>query len=162
MFKDDVVVPRSLFFRKAPEAFRLPNQALANARQSLEFVWVSEAQEVDLVMFCAFLAMFGPSTTAMRKVADWLKVDDAVRENILPVDMSGVEDLSKLEELEPVNSFSVRTKHGEKTVFNLVAVENDGQYLVDSDGQKYGGWAEFVEANPPLPPPGDEEEDPLE
>lgn len=65
--------------------------------------------------------------------------------------LSEVCDLDGLADLEPVNSFLVRTKAGEVTVHNLVGLDSTEQYLVASDQSRYGSWLDFVDKNPPIP-----------
>jgi hypothetical protein len=153
-------VPTTIFLKKASDFFRLPNQDPLNARQTLKYYFdPDQTDQVDVAMFCSFLAMFGPATTIMRKLADFFRIDSTARDGILPVDVKEVDNLAELEAMEPANSFFVNTEAGEKTVFNLVSVDNEGEYLVDSDGKRYASWVAFVEANPPIPPPREEEEE---
>jgi hypothetical protein len=156
MFKEEVAVPTAVFLKKAAHAFKLPNQDPANARETLGYYF--ETDEVDVATFCSFLAMFGPAPSTMRKIADFFKIDPATRDAILPVDITEVGNVAELEAIEPANSFSVNTEAGQKTVFNIVSVDNQSEYLVDSDGKKYDSWVAFVQENPPIPPPNEEED----
>jgi hypothetical protein len=101
-------------------------------------------------MFCSLLAMFGLGASLMRKVGNYFKIPQEARHAIMSFDLSKVCDLDGIADMEPVNSFLVRTEAGEVTVYNLVAVESTEQYLIDSDRTQYGSWLDFVDKNQPM------------
>jgi hypothetical protein len=71
-----------VFIRKAGGALKLPNQALGNAKDALE--WYFDPNligTVNFAQFAAFLAMFGPPQTAIRKLGHFLKCPPELMES---------------------------------------------------------------------------------
>jgi hypothetical protein len=154
LFGDEIGIPRNRFLRAVAEAVRLPQQTAQNAREILAPFF--EKQEVGVTEFCLVLAQFGPGSAMMRKIGSYWKCSEKARHAIQGVNL-GELGLDELAEVEG-NSFEVETAAGGITLYNLVGVENDGQYLVDGDGKTYGSWVEFFEANPAASSEASEEE----
>ena len=143
---NETTVNTNRFIRRVAEKLRLPNQTESNAREALAFIFDAEGQpETEFMQFCAFMAMFGPSATAIRKVGHFLKCPDKMRDSLVFPDMAELADSSFNIEAMEMNCFTM----GKKNVYNRVAVDTSGKYLVDSDGVEYGSWEEFFERNAP-------------
>jgi hypothetical protein len=149
MFGTEVAVPARVFVKKAAETFSLPNQDIANAREVLNtFLDIDRGQPVNIAAFCGLLATFGPSASLMRKLKQYLECPEEARAAIQWIDMGSAKDLA-LVEAEEGNSFEADTVNGSKIVYNLVTIDADGRYLLDSDGKRYSSWTDFCTENPP-------------
>jgi hypothetical protein len=82
----------------------------------------------------------------MRKVQDFWKCPTEARNAIQGVNIAAIEDIAELADAEG-NSFEVEREGSTVTVYNLVAVESGGEFLVDSDGRRWSTWAGFCSAN---------------
>lgn len=148
------------FLKKAAPFFKLPNQREANARDTLKFIFDPEAIEnTNFVQFCAFLAMFGPHHTAIRKIGHWLKCPAEMKDLLLFPDIpDGSVELTDDTEM---NCFTLKTGEeeesnekeegdaNEKYVYNIPNIDTDGSYLVDTEGNTYKDWLEYFEKNNP-------------
>jgi hypothetical protein len=146
MFDGDETVETNDFILKAAFPFRLPNQTTSNAREALK--WYFDPTLIDTVnfrQFCAFLAMFGPMGTALRKLSHFLKCPDDLGERVMFLDAQSVGSPDfDLDDAE-VNGFTVTTGEKEMTVYNNPLAETSEPYLVDTEGTCYGSWGEYFE-----------------
>ena len=162
LFGDAEAVDPKVFVRKAAEAMRLPKQAESNARETLAWFFdIGTLDTVDFAQFCAFLAMFGPSETAIRKIGHFLKCPTELKDAVMYVDLEEVRDPDiDIEEIQ-ANEFTIMIGDTEKAVYNRPDVNTDGKYLIDSDGKEYSSWMEYFESNP-VEPKGEVEVEPME
>ncbi|KAH0791428.1 39 kDa initiator binding protein [Histomonas meleagridis] len=142
---NEAVVNTVQFIRKVSELLRLPNQTESNARDAIRFIFDPEIQpETEFMQFCAFMAMFGPAPTAMRKIGHFLKCPQNIMNSIVFNDMSELAN-TNIEDME-MNCFTLSLGEGkEKNVYNRVSVDTNGKYLVDADGVEYESWEELFE-----------------
>ena len=152
LFGDAEAVDSKLFVKKAGEAMRLPKQAESNARETLAWFFdIGTLDSVDFAQFCAFLAMFGPSETAIRKIGHFLKCPTELKDAVMYIDLEEVRDPEvDIEEIQ-ANEFTIMIGETEKVVYNRPDVNTDGKYLIDGDGKEYSSWLEYFEANPVEP-----------
>ncbi|OHT04322.1 hypothetical protein TRFO_28213 [Tritrichomonas foetus] len=147
-FGDLESVPTKEFIKKTVSYFKLPNQLESNARGTLTFIFdPANQEETTFLQFCAFLAMFGPANTAIRKIGHWLKCPPELKDSLLYNDIPDT-SYDNVEDIE-MNCFSLNLEEGqtEKAVYNIPYVDTDGNYLVDQDGTFYKNWAEYFEKN---------------
>lgn len=145
-------VPTKVFLSKAPNAYKLPNQSLSNARAALKFIFDPETSETtDFIQFCAFLAMFGPAQSAIRKIGAFLKCPENIKEQLGMPDLGTFQDPEiNLEDTE-MNGFTFTAKDGaERTLYNIPYVEavssrepSKGNYLIDDEGTEFESWIDF-------------------
>jgi hypothetical protein len=148
LFGTEVRVGIEQFIQKVSEAWRGTDLDGPSARTLLQKTF-GFSEEVSLAEFCSFLAEFGPISTILRKLDQYWSCPSESRDALQPVDLGGFEDLSVAVN-EEGNSFEIETVGGMKTVYNLVTVDADGQFLIDGQGRRYASWNEFCEANPPM------------
>jgi hypothetical protein len=153
--------PSQEFVEKIAKHVKLPNQVYKNALNAVTWFFTpSTRKTIHFLQFCGFLAMFGPSTTAMRKLGNFLKCPEEWRGAVTYIDVSLLEDETKPADDVEMNSLSFRLAEGTTNVYNLIHVATGSHYLVDSDGNEYESWEHVLAAFPaPLPPEDEEEED---
>ncbi|KAH0794367.1 39 kDa initiator binding protein [Histomonas meleagridis] len=143
IYPNKCVVNTTHFIRKLAEKLRLPNQIESNAREALAFIFDPETQpETEFTQFCAFMAMFGPSSTAIRKLGQFLKCPEKLKDSLVFPDIDELMTSKFNIDLMEMNCFTLNGKN----VYNRIAVDTNGNYLVDSDGVEYGSWDEFFKS----------------
>lgn len=149
MFPNDVTVSTELLVRKLAEIIKLPNQTESNARNVLEFIFDPENnKETDFSQFCAFLAMFGPSSTAIRKISHILKCPDEIKDNLIFTDLPELNDPNNDIETTAINCFTLNPDSETPTnIYNNPLIDANGEYLIDDNGTKYSSWEDLFAKN---------------
>lgn len=135
------------FVKKLIELLKLPNQTESNARAAIEFFFnPDEVDEVNYASFCAFLALFAPHKTALRKIRDFFNIAPEFSDKIVYTDPV---DFVKQDLESEINCIEVYSNSDNSIfVYNLPSVQYGEDYLVDDKGNKYKTWNEFFKKNP--------------
>jgi hypothetical protein len=81
------VVEIQMFIRKAGTTLKLPKQSLGNPKDAFE--WYFDLNLIGIAnfaLFAAFLAMFGPPQTAIRKLGHFLECPRELLEKLIFLD----------------------------------------------------------------------------
>ena len=143
LFDDSETVPTGVFLKKAIKIFKLPHQTESNARETIGFFFdPAENEEISFFQFCAFLALFGPSSTVCRKISDLIKINPDVRNMFSFVDPT---DFNNEDSDNEINCFNIPGPNEEFSVYNNPFVPFGEKYLIDQNGEQYSTWNEFLE-----------------
>lgn len=147
LFDDSINVKTHIFNKKLIEIMKLPNQTESNARAAIEFFFnPDDVEEVNYSSFCAFLALFSPYKTALRKIRDFFNIPPEFADNIVytdPIDFAS-QDLES--EINCIEVYA--NSENSILVYNLPHVPYGEEYLIDNNGALYKTWSEFFEKNP--------------
>jgi hypothetical protein len=112
-------------------------------RQTLR--WFFDRKEIDVVkftQFCAVIAMFGPTGTAIRKAGHFLECPKKLVDAVTLIELGNLE--AELGD-SPANAFKVQIDDADLTVYNIPYVDTSESYLIDQDGVCYASWLDFYE-----------------
>jgi hypothetical protein len=145
-------VRRVKFVDRLAKALRTPEQPLANAVSVLNALPLfGGPEEVSIVNFVVFMARFGPSETAMLKIASLVKATGdgckcisfgpgAGEEDVERVPFYGVFDGREL------NRLTLSFPNGDdQCVWNIPLIDARGCYLLDDGATTYRSWEHYFE-----------------
>lgn len=148
-------IDKAEFLDAAAKRFRASHQKLSNSKLVLETIFMCFSSEsLGVVDFAKLLALFGPEATLMEKIAsilkssneyhDWLKIvhDPSELVNFRDPEIYGFFDVNEH------NCFTLkRANKPDLKIYNIVDQPATGEYLIDSNGVKYGSWQDYFGRN---------------
>jgi hypothetical protein len=143
----------NLFVERLASLLRAPEQPFANASSVLTALLLSgNPSTMSIVDFVMFLARFGPSETAMLKIASLVSATgdgckcisfnsgEEKLEEVKGMPFCGVFDDRELNRLTLVFPFG-----GKQSVWNVPVIDAYGYYLLDDASKTHRSWEDYFE-----------------
>jgi hypothetical protein len=148
-----VAVSADVAIDRAADRFRYEEQPLQNAKDVIDAIIRPSTADSRLVFtdFCRFLAMFGPESTIMLKIASLLTCSNGTG-NWLTFDRGHSASRTPFAYFDPAVPNCLVVHHGdnmmEKVYNNPTAESGREPYVIDEFGKVYKDWDEWFGKHP--------------
>lgn len=143
-----------VFIPKAAERFKQMEQPLENAIDVLKAILTPEPNQthVTFKQLCGFLAMFGPESSIMIKIASLLMCSNGNGQwlyfNKDDQYYSQLKEYGQFDENEPNCLNLIHVGVSKIRVWNRPLTSASEQYVIDENNNKYGSWEQYFKINP--------------
>jgi hypothetical protein len=140
------------FLEKAAARFKTEQQAMENAVKVLRaIVCPTHEAVVTEAAFVRFMAMFGPASTAMLKIASLLEISEATGRWLVFDTGAARAGFHAMFDTAEANCLLLRNGQAVTHVWNLPHVDSREDYIVDERGKTYASWSDYFTQHPAHP-----------